>query len=139
VLIFITYHDQLGNTGRKTGFWLKELAAPYFVFKDAGLRSHPRKAVVPRSTPRVTSLNSAPALRSDSNRMSMRKLGLTKPFAFTASSRKVSTQSSSVLPGDTSHFRWAKSGEYVTQVTTIGPLGIEYVDLGDHPRELNCE
>ena len=32
----ITSHDQLGNTGRKTGFWLKELAAPYFVFKDAG-------------------------------------------------------------------------------------------------------
>jgi putative intracellular protease/amidase len=36
VLMVITYHDQLGNTGRKTGFWLKELAAPYFVFKDAG-------------------------------------------------------------------------------------------------------
>src|SRR5262252_1777005 len=32
----ITSHDQLGNTGRKTGFWLEELAAPYFVFKDAG-------------------------------------------------------------------------------------------------------
>ena len=29
-------HDQLGNTGRKTGFWLEELAAPYYVFKDAG-------------------------------------------------------------------------------------------------------
>src|SRR5262249_26042468 len=29
-------HDKLGNTGRKTGFWLEELAAPYFVFKDAG-------------------------------------------------------------------------------------------------------
>jgi hypothetical protein len=28
-----------------------------------------------------------------------------------------------VLPGDTSHFHWAKSGEYVTQVTAIGPLG----------------
>ena len=39
-----------------------------------------------------------------------------------------------VLPGDTSHFHWAKSGEYVTQVTAIGPLGIEYVDLGDDPR-----
>jgi len=32
----ITSHDQLGNTGRKTGFWLEELAAPSFVFKDAG-------------------------------------------------------------------------------------------------------
>lgn len=32
-----TSHDQLGNTGRKTGFWLEEFAAPYFVFKDAGV------------------------------------------------------------------------------------------------------
>jgi putative intracellular protease/amidase/catechol 2,3-dioxygenase-like lactoylglutathione lyase family enzyme len=32
----LTSHDQLGNTGRKTGFWLEEFAAPYFVFKDAG-------------------------------------------------------------------------------------------------------
>jgi putative intracellular protease/amidase len=37
VLVVITSHDQLGNTGRKTGFWLEELAAPYFVFKDAGV------------------------------------------------------------------------------------------------------
>src|SRR5690242_18006288 len=36
-LIVITSHDQLGNTGRKTGFWLEELAAPYYVFKDAGV------------------------------------------------------------------------------------------------------
>jgi putative intracellular protease/amidase len=36
VLMVITSHDQLGNTGRKTGFWLEELAAPYFVFKDSG-------------------------------------------------------------------------------------------------------
>jgi putative intracellular protease/amidase len=32
----ITSHDKLGDTGRKTGFWLEELAAPYFVFRDAG-------------------------------------------------------------------------------------------------------
>ena len=36
VLIVLTSHDQLGNTGRKTGFWLEELAAPYYVFKDVG-------------------------------------------------------------------------------------------------------
>lgn len=34
----LTSHDQLGNTGRKTGFWLEEFAAPYFVFKDAGVQ-----------------------------------------------------------------------------------------------------
>ena len=36
VLMVLTSHDQLGNTGRKTGFWLEELAAPYYVLKDAG-------------------------------------------------------------------------------------------------------
>src|SRR4051794_16340862 len=40
-----------------------------------------------------------------------------------------------VLPGDTPHFQWAKSGEYVTQVTAIGPLGLEYIDPADDPRE----
>jgi hypothetical protein len=40
-----------------------------------------------------------------------------------------------VLPGDTSHFHWARSGEYVTQVTGIGPLGIAYVDPKDDPRQ----
>ena len=36
VLMVLTSHDLLRNTGRKTGFWLEELAAPYYVFKDAG-------------------------------------------------------------------------------------------------------
>jgi putative intracellular protease/amidase len=36
ILMVLTSHDKLGDTGRKTGFWLEELAAPYFVFKDAG-------------------------------------------------------------------------------------------------------
>lgn len=36
VLMVLTSHDRLGNTGRKTGFWLEEMAAPYYVFKDAG-------------------------------------------------------------------------------------------------------
>ena len=40
-----------------------------------------------------------------------------------------------VLPGNTWHFHWAKSGEYVTQVNAIGPLGLEYLDPGDDPRE----
>ncbi|HEY1905904.1 MAG TPA: hypothetical protein VGG91_07675, partial [Myxococcaceae bacterium] len=39
-----------------------------------------------------------------------------------------------VLPGGTSHFHWARSGEYVTQVTAVGPLGIEYIDPKDDPR-----
>ena len=42
-----------------------------------------------------------------------------------------------VLPGNTSHFHWAKSSEYVTQVTAIGPLGLEYVSTNDDPRTHN--
>ncbi len=37
ILMVLTSHNQLGNTGRPTGFWLEEFAAPYFVFRDAGV------------------------------------------------------------------------------------------------------
>jgi putative intracellular protease/amidase len=36
IAIILTSHDELGTTGKKTGFWLEEFAAPYYVFKDAG-------------------------------------------------------------------------------------------------------
>jgi len=39
-----------------------------------------------------------------------------------------------VLPGDTPHFHWAKSGEYITQVTALGPISLDYVHPGDDPR-----
>jgi quercetin dioxygenase-like cupin family protein len=39
-----------------------------------------------------------------------------------------------VLPANTAHFHWAKSGEYITQITAIGPLGVEYIDPSDDPR-----
>lgn len=42
-----------------------------------------------------------------------------------------------ILPHDTPHFHWAMSGEYVTQVTGTGPLGIEYLDKKDDPRSSN--
>lgn len=38
ILTVLTSHDTLGDTGKKTGFWLEELAAPYYVFKDAGVQ-----------------------------------------------------------------------------------------------------
>ena len=38
LLMVLTSHDKLGNTDRKTGFWLEEFAAPYYVFKDAGAK-----------------------------------------------------------------------------------------------------
>lgn len=36
ILMVLTSHDRLGDTGRKTGFWLEEFAAPYYTFRDAG-------------------------------------------------------------------------------------------------------
>ena len=39
-----------------------------------------------------------------------------------------------VLPGGQPHFHWAKSGEYITQVTAIGPLGLDYLNAADDPR-----
>jgi len=42
-----------------------------------------------------------------------------------------------VLPGNTSHFHWAKSSENITQVTAIGPLGLEYISANDDPRNHN--
>lgn len=42
-----------------------------------------------------------------------------------------------VLPGGTAHYHWAKSGEYITQVTAIGPLGLEYLNANDDPRNNN--
>ncbi|MCW8125924.1 type 1 glutamine amidotransferase domain-containing protein [Microbulbifer halophilus] len=36
ILMVLTSHDQLGDTGNKTGFWLEEFAAPYYIFRDAG-------------------------------------------------------------------------------------------------------
>lgn len=37
ILMVLTSHDKLGDTGNKTGFWVEEFAAPYYIFKDAGL------------------------------------------------------------------------------------------------------
>jgi putative intracellular protease/amidase len=58
VLIVLTSHDTLGTTGRKTGFWLEELAAPYYAFKDAGARL---VLDCRRSTPRAMSRPSKPS------------------------------------------------------------------------------
>jgi len=96
VLMVLTSHDQRGDTGRKTGFWLEELAAPYYIFKESGaeITLASPKGGIPRSIPRVMSPNSGPNFRAGSRRTPLRKPSLTKLFALTASSRKVSTPSS---------------------------------------------
>ena len=60
-------------------------------------------------------------------------IGLGKTFD-TAALKAYGPGSVIVLPGNTAHFHWAKSGEYVTQVSGTGPLGIEYVDTKEDPR-----
>jgi hypothetical protein len=96
VLMVITSHDQLGNTGRKTGFWLEELAAPYYVFKDAGVEitlASP-KGGRPPLDPRATNPNPVLISRAGSRRTQPRKRSSIRPFASTASSKATSTPSS---------------------------------------------
>jgi putative intracellular protease/amidase len=56
ILMVLTSHDVLGNTGRKTGFWLEEFAAPYFVFRDAGV---PLTLASPKGEERFTKKSNA--------------------------------------------------------------------------------
>jgi hypothetical protein len=44
-----------------------------------------------------------------------------------------------VLPGNTSHYHWAKAGEYITQVSAVGPLSLQYVDSKNDPRNSRGE
>ncbi|GGP75759.1 type 1 glutamine amidotransferase domain-containing protein [Saccharothrix coeruleofusca] len=66
VLIVLTSHDELGDTGRKTGFWLEELAAPYYRFKEAGARivlASPKGGLAP-----VDPKSNEPGFRTDDTR-----------------------------------------------------------------------
>jgi hypothetical protein len=96
VLMVITSHDQLGNTGRKTGFWLEELAAPYYVFKDAGVEI--TLASPKGGRPPLDPKSDEPASRTispaGSRRTRLRKLSWIRPFASIASGSRTSTPSS---------------------------------------------
>ena len=66
VLMVLTSHDQLGNTGKKTGFWLEEFAAPYYVLKDAG---HEITLASPKGgQPPVDPKSDEPASQTDATR-----------------------------------------------------------------------
>ena len=78
ILMVLTSHDQLGNTGRKTGFWLEEFAAPYYVFRDAGNGSltlasvkggqppiDPKSDLPENQTPAMTRFKMDPAAQKD--------------------------------------------------------------------------
>jgi putative intracellular protease/amidase/catechol 2,3-dioxygenase-like lactoylglutathione lyase family enzyme len=65
ILMVLTSHDQLGNTGRPTGFWLEEFAAPYFVFRDAGVEltlASPKGGQPPLDPKSDLSENQTPAM-----------------------------------------------------------------------------
>jgi putative intracellular protease/amidase len=66
ILIVATSHEQLGDTGRKTGLWLEEIAFPYYVFKDAGavmVLASPRGGEVPLDPKSESILASTPTIR----------------------------------------------------------------------------
>ncbi len=96
VLMVITSHDQLGNTGRKTGFWLEELAAPYYVFKDAGVEI--TLASPKGGRPPLDPKSNEPDFRTDLTvrfeKDAAAEGNSTRPFALTVSGRKISTASS---------------------------------------------
>jgi len=65
ILMVLTSHDQLGDTGRKTGFWLEEFAAPYFVFRDAGVEltlASPKSGLPPLDPRSDDPQNQTPAM-----------------------------------------------------------------------------
>jgi putative intracellular protease/amidase len=66
ILIVLTSHDRLGDTGKPTGFWLEELAAPYYVFKDAGAVM--TFASPGGGTPPLDPRSSDPAAQTDATR-----------------------------------------------------------------------
>ena len=59
ILMVLTSHDKLGNTGLKTGFWLEEFASPYYVFKDQNIEvtlASPNGGFPPLGDAKVTSM-----------------------------------------------------------------------------------
>ena len=66
ILMVLTSHDQLGDTDRKTGFWLEEFAAPYYVFGDAG---HEITLASPKGgQPPVDPTSALPQMQTDATR-----------------------------------------------------------------------
>jgi putative intracellular protease/amidase len=66
ILVVLTSHDKLGNTGEKTGFWLEELAAPYYAFVDAGAEL--TLASPKGGQPPLDPKSSEPAFQTDATR-----------------------------------------------------------------------
>nr|WP_295376457.1 type 1 glutamine amidotransferase domain-containing protein [Pseudoxanthomonas sp.] len=85
ILMVLTSHDQLGETGKKTGFWLEEFAAPYYVFKDAGadvVLASPRGGQPPLDPKSDAADAQTPAtVRFNNDTTAIAELALTRPLA----------------------------------------------------------
>jgi len=85
ILMVLTSHDQLGETGHKTGFWLEEFAAPYYVFKDAGAEvvlASPRGGQPPLDPKSDAADAQTPAtLRFNNDTAAIAELAQTRPLA----------------------------------------------------------
>ena len=85
ILMVLTSHDKLGNTGRKTGFWLEEFAAPYYVFRDAGVEltlASPKGGQPPIDPKSDLKENQTPAMeRFKQDRAAQRELSQTVRLA----------------------------------------------------------
>src|SRR4051812_35038998 len=81
ILMVLTSHDQLGNTGRKTGFWLEELAAPYFIFREAGVDI--TLASPKGGQPPLDPKSNEPGFQTDDTRRFEQDAGATKALANT--------------------------------------------------------
>jgi len=94
ILMVLTSHDKLGNTGRKTGFWLEELAAPYYVFKDAGAEivlASP-KGGQPPLDPKSNDPNSQTDLTRRFEADAPQRRNSLPPFASTVSRQTITTR-----------------------------------------------
>jgi putative intracellular protease/amidase len=83
VLMIVTSHAQLGTTGTKTGFWLEELAAPYYELREAGFAvtlASP-KGGKPPADPKSESSDAASVTRFLADKEAMALLETTKPLA----------------------------------------------------------
>lgn len=87
ILMVLTSHDKLGQTGRKTGFWLEEFAAPYYVFKDAGV--HLTLASPLGGRPPVDPRSDDPATQTPATRRFKSDLGAQAVLAHTLQLRQV--------------------------------------------------
>jgi putative intracellular protease/amidase len=85
IVMVLTSHSELGNTGKKTGFWIEEFAAPYYVFLDAGAvitLASPKGGQPPIDPSSDTAENQTPAtIRFKADKLLQKRLANTEPLS----------------------------------------------------------